>query len=195
MGALPMSRELPSTNWVALAVFVSVGYAVAFAQSRVMFLRDLTGAQVDFLPGLMVYAAMAFRMEIVLACAAIFGLFYDSLSANVFGTSFAALAMIGLGASRFRELLLSDQFITHWVLGVFASALSPILAIVFLNLSGAQPLLGLGSLWQWVIMTAGGGLATPLWFKFFNQLDDASRFKEMPESTFRPDRQIARGKR
>jgi rod shape-determining protein MreD len=190
-----MSRELPATNWVALSVFVTAGYAVAFAEARVTALRDLTGAQVDLLPGLMVYAAMAFRTEIILGCAALFGLFYDSLSTNVLGTSFTALAAIGLGAARFRELLLSDQFVTHWVLGLIASAVAPAISILALNLSGAEPLLGLGSIWQWAVMIAGGGLVTPLWFKLFNRLDDASRFKELPESTFRTDRQIARGRR
>jgi rod shape-determining protein MreD len=190
-----VNRDLPSTNWVALTVFVTAGYAVAFAQGRITFLRELTGAQVDFLPGLMVYAAMAYRPELVLGCAFLFGAFYDSLSANVFGTSFTALALIGLGASRFRELLLSDQFITHWVLGVLASAFAPLISLLVLNLAAVEPLVGLASLWQWAVMIAGGGLATPLWFKFFNRLDDASRFKEMPESAFRPDRQIARGKR
>ena len=190
-----MSRELPSTNWVALVVFLTAGYALVFAQGRITTLRDLTGAQVDFLPGLMVYAAMAFRTEIVLGCALFFGLFYDSLSANVFGTTFTTLAVIGLIAARFRELLLSDQFITHWVLGLLASALAPLISLLLLNLCGAEPLIGVGSLWQWLIMIAAGGLATPLWFRFFNRLDDASRFKEMPEAVFRPDRQIARGKR
>jgi rod shape-determining protein MreD len=189
-----MSRELPSTNWIALLVFVTTGYALSFAEGRVTTLRDLTGAQVDLLPGMMVYAAMAFRMEIVLGCAALFGLFYDSLSANMLGTSFVALAAVGLGASRFRELLLSEQFMTHWILGVIASAVAPVIALIVLNLCGLQPLIGFGSLWQWTVMMAGGGLVTPLWFKFFNRLDDASRFKEVPEFAFRQDRQIARGK-
>jgi len=131
----------------------------------------------------------------VLGVAALFGAFYDSLSANLLGTSFVGLAAVGLGASRFRELLLSEQFITHWILGVIASALAPIIALIVLNLCSLQPLVGLGSLWQWAIMTAGGGFITPLWFKFFNRLDDASRFKEMPELAFRPDRQMERGRR
>ena len=190
-----MSRELPPTNWVALTVFVAAGYAITFAQGRITVLREWTGAQVDLLPGLMVYAAMAFSGEVVLGCALLFGIFYDSLSANILGTSFTALAVIGLGASRFRELLLSEQFVTHWVLGVFASAISPLIALGVLNLCGATPLVGFATIWQWIIMVAGGGLATPLWFKLFKRLDDASRFKEMPESTFRSDRQIARGRR
>src|SRR3954468_22544519 len=97
-------------------VFIVAGYALIFAESRFTAFRDFTGTQIDFLPGLMVYAALAFRLDIVLGCACLFGLLYDSLSANVLGTSFCSLAVIVLGASRFREFLLSDQFTTHWVL-------------------------------------------------------------------------------
>jgi len=190
-----MNRELQPTNRVALTVFLVAGYALIFAESRFTAFRDFTGTQIDFLPGMMVYASLAFRLDIVIACACLFGLLFDSLSANVLGTTFCSLSVIGLSASRFREYLLSDQFTTHWVLGLAASALAPGISVGILNLAGAEPLIGLGSLWHWALMTAGGGFVTPVWFKLFNRLDDASRYKEMPESTFRPDREIARGRR
>lgn len=189
-----MNRELPSTNWVALSVFVITGYAVVFGQARFTAFRDFTGVQPDLLPGMLVYAALAFRLEIVLGCAAVFGLLFDSLSENVFGVTFCTLSVVGLGASRYREFLLSEQFTTHWVLGLAASGIAPVITLGIIKVAGAEPLVGLGSLWHWAIMTAGGGLVTPLWFKLFNRLDDALRYKELPESTFRPDRQIARGR-
>jgi rod shape-determining protein MreD len=189
-----VTRELQPTNWVALSVFLITGYALIFAESRFTAFRDFTGVQIDFLPGLMMYAALVFRMEIVLGCAAVFGLLFDSLSANLIGTTFCSLAIISLMACRYRELLLSDQFITHWVLGLAASALAPLLSVAVLELCGFHPRIGWGSLWQWAIMTAGGGAVTPVWFRLFNRLDDALRYKELPESTFRSDRQIARGR-
>jgi rod shape-determining protein MreD len=189
-----MNRELQSTNWVALTVFAVTGYALIFAEARFTAFRDLTGAQIDFLPGLIVYASLVFRLEIVLGCAAAFGLLFDSMSANPLGTTFCTLAVIGLFGWRFRELLLSDQFTTHWVLGLAASAVAPLLTVGLLELTGAEPLLRWESLWQWAVMAAGGGLVTPVWFRLFNRLDDALRYKELPESTFRPDRQIARGR-
>jgi rod shape-determining protein MreD len=189
-----MTRELRPTNWVALAVFVVTGYAIIFAQSRFSAFRDVTGAQLDLIPGLMIYAALMFHMEIVIGCALVFGLLYDSLSANLLGSTFCTLAVIGLAACRYRELLLSNEFTTHWVLGLIASALAPVLTVAVLELCGAEPLVRWGSLWQWAIMTAGGGAVTPVWFRLFNRLDDALRYKELPESAFRPDRQIARGR-
>ena len=189
-----MSRQVQPTNWVTLLVFLITGYAVIFAQARVDAVRDLAGVQPDLLPGMMVYAAMAFPLETVMICATVFGLLFDSFSMNALGTSVVSLAAVGFLASRYRDLLLSEHFTTHWVLGLLASALAPVISYVVLRLQDARPLVGWGSAWHWGIMTAGGGAVTPLWFKVFNRLDDALRYKEIPESTFRPDRQIARGK-
>lgn len=189
-----MSREVQPTNGVTLLTFIITGYVVVFAQAKFTFFRDFFGAQPDLLPGMIVYAAMAFKLETVMLCTVLFGTFFDSLSTNALGTSILTLSAIGLAASRYRELLLSEHFTTHWVLGLIASGVAPVMSYVILKLSGLTPLVGAGSAWQWALMTAGGGLVTPLWFKVFNRLDDALRYKEIPESTFRSDRQIARGR-
>lgn len=189
-----MSREVQPTNGVTLLVFLITGYAVIFAQAKVTFFRDFFGAQPDLLPGMIVYAAMAFRIETVMLSVVTFGVLFDSLSTNILGTSIVTLGTLGFAASRYRELLLSEQFTTHWVLGLVASGVAPFISYAVLKLSGMNPLISGGSAWQWAIMTAGGGLITPLWFKVFNRLDDALRYKEIPESTFRADRQIARGR-
>lgn len=189
-----MSREVQPTNGITLLVFIITGYVVIFAQAKLTFFRDFFGAQPDLLPGMIVYAAMAFRLESVMLCTVIFGSFFDALSTNALGTSILTLSAIGVAASRYRELLLSEQFTTHWVLGLIASGIAPFISYAILQLSGFNPLIGAGSIWHWAIMIAGGGLVTPLWFKIFNRLDDALRYKEIPESTFRADRQIARGR-
>jgi rod shape-determining protein MreD len=189
-----MSRELQRTNQVLLVAFLVTGYFVIFAQARFSAFRDLTGAQPDLLPGMIVFAAMAFHLGTVMLCAAVFGLLFDSFSMNVLGTTFVSLAIIGFIASRYRELLLSEHFTTHWVLGLIASAIAPLISYSVLRLQDVKPLVAWSSAWHWAIMIAGGGVATPLWFKVFNRLDDALRYKELPESAFRPDRQIARGR-
>lgn len=189
-----MKREVPPTVWLSVLVFVLTGYVLIFAQAKVTALREAIFTQPDFLPGLMVYAGLAFRMEVLLGCAAVLGLLFDSLSANPAGTTFVMLSVIGLAAARFREYLLSDQFTTHWVLGLAASGLAPLLSAGVCKFAGAEPLAGWSSAWHWALMTASGGIVTPVWFKLFNRLDDALRYKEAPESMFRADRQIARGR-
>ena len=43
----------------------------------------------------------------------------------------------------------------------------PTLSILLLLTGGQEPLLGWGSIWQWLVMTAGGAVATPILFQFF----------------------------
>jgi rod shape-determining protein MreD len=175
-----MSREVRPTNGVTLLVFLLTGYAIIFAQAKLTFFRDFFGAQPNLIPGMIVYAAIAFRLETTMLCAGVFGVLFDTLSSNVLGTSIMTLAIIGLAGAGYRELV--------------ASGIAPLIAYLVLRLSGMSPLIGAGSIWQWAITTAGGGIVTPLWFRLFNRLDEAVRYKEIPESTFRPDREIARGR-
>ena len=189
-----MNREFSKTHGLSVLVFLLTGYALIFAQARVTALRGAIFTQPDFLPGLMVYAGLAFRVEAILGCAAVLGVLFDSLSANPLGTTVVTLSLVGLIGARFRELLLSDQFMTHWALGLMASGLAPAAGLVVCELAGGEPLLGWSSAWHWALMTGAGGAVTPVWFALFNRLDEALRYKEVPESFFRADREIARGK-
>ena len=44
----------------------------------------------------------------------------------------------------------------------------PLLTILLLLTAGKQPLLGWGTIWQWLVMTAGGAVATPFVFALFD---------------------------
>src|SRR5687768_2291282 len=146
-----MNRESPSTHWVSVLVFLLTGYVLIFAQARVSALRDAIGTQPDFIPGLMVYAGLAFRVEVILLCATVLGILFDSLSANPLGTTVMTLTAVGLIGGRFREFLLSDQFTTHWVLGLMASGIAPVFAAAVCKLAGGDPLLGWSSAWHWAL--------------------------------------------
>ncbi len=50
------------------------------------------------------------------------------------------------------------------------------------------------SLWQWIAMSIVGGAVTPLWFFVFNRIGDTFNYRPWGESSFRPDRQIKRGR-
>ena len=72
---------------------------------------------------------------------------------------------------------------------------SPALISIFiLELLGLQPLVTGAFLWQWLLMTAGGGLFTPLWFILFSKVDRAFFYQPAVETSFRPDREIERGR-
>ena len=122
------------------------------------------------------------------------GLFFDSLSANPFGVSMFPLLAIGFAIYLRRDLILRDQPYAQFVLGFTASAAAPLLTVLLLLTGGQSPLMGWGSLWQWLVMSLGGAIAAPI---FFFVLDWSQRnlgYRRVTESSFRPDREIRRGR-
>jgi hypothetical protein len=55
-------------------------------------------------------------------------------------------------------------------------------------------LLGWGTLWQLAVMSVGGAVATPLLFWLFSFLNQFLGYKPVTQSSFRPDREIRRGR-
>jgi hypothetical protein len=93
-----------------------------------------------------------------------------------------------------RDVLLRDQLFAQWTLGLLASAITPILTLVLLLTIGHPPLLGWGTLWQFIVMTAGGAIATPVCFVVLEWLNRALIHAPINQTSFRPDREIRRGR-
>lgn len=182
------------TNWISVFIFWGVAYLAIYCESAFSLIRQLLTAQIDFLPGMMVYAGLNFRLNVVLLSGGILGFLFDSLSANPIGASSIALITIGFGIYLYRELILADQFTAQLVLGAIASAVAPLITVIVLLGMGEQPLVGWSSLLQLSVIASGGGVLTPLWFKLFNRFDRALRYKKSSEAGFRPDREIVHGR-
>jgi hypothetical protein len=56
------------------------------------------------------------------------------------------------------------------------------------------PLIGWGTLWQWLVLTLGGGLLTPVVFWTLDLVQRALIYHPAAETSFRPDREIRRGR-
>jgi rod shape-determining protein MreD len=157
--------------------------------------RRFLGAQIDLLPPLIVYAALRSNPVTMAILAVGGGLCFDSLSANPLGVTIMPLFVVGFAVYIRRELILQDEFYAQFVIGATASAVVPALTVVML-LSGRQsPVLGWGSLWQWVVMITAGGLATPILFWVFDRLNRALTYLPATQTSFRQDREIARGRK
>lgn len=174
---------------ILLTAFLAV-----FCQSASDTLPRWVGAQPDLLPALMVYAALTAGPLTIAALALCGGLWLDSLSMNPLGLSVLPLVLIGWLISRQRELLLSQQTFAQFMLGLVASAGAPLLALLLLLTSGRDPLVGWGTLWQLLVMTAVGGVATPLLFRFFSLLNQTFGYQAADRPGFRTDREIRRGR-
>jgi len=142
----------------------------------------------------MVYAGLWTGLPTIALLAVWGGLCQDSLSATPLGISVAPLLVVGLAAYSGRELVLRDQLFAQFALGLAASAGVPLLTLLLLLTTGHKPLLGWGTLWQLAVTSAGGALLTPPCFILFDWLHRWLAHGRPAETSFRPDREIRRGR-
>ena len=181
-------------NVLQTILILAVAFLAVFGEATFPVLRHWLGAQVDLLPVLMVYAALNTDLATVSLLAVLGGLWFDALSANPLGISILPLYAVGFLICARRDLILRELSFAQLVLGTVASAAVPALSILLLLSGGKQPLIGWGSIWQWIVMVAGGAAATPLVFALFNWCNHALGYQPRTETSFRPDREIRRGR-
>ena len=181
-------------NWLTTILLLAMTFLAVFWEAVFGGVRQLLGAQIDLLPALMVYTGLWGGLTALCLVSFLGGLWFDSLSANPLGISVLPLFAVGLAVYVARELILRDQLFAQLVLGLIASAITPLLKLVLLLTTGHGPLLGWGTLWQLLVMTAGGAIATPVLFVLFDWLHRSLAHARTPESSFRPDREIRRGR-
>lgn len=171
---------------ILIAAFVAV-----FLQSAI---NGVLGVQIDLLPALMVYASLTAGPLTIATLALCGGLWFDSLSANPLGLSVLPLAGIGALILTRRDLILRKQTFAQVVIGLTASFAAPAVALLGMLTFGHTPMLGWGTVWQFIVMTLIGGAATPALFWLFGLLTQTFDYKEAQSSSFRPDREIRRGR-
>jgi len=181
-------------NLFQTILILAFAFLAVFAETVFSAPRNLLGAQIDLLPALMVFTALSSDLVTVALLAVLGGLGFDSLSANPLGVTILPLMLVGFPVYLRRDLILRGLPFAQCVLGAAASALVPALVMVLLLNGGKQPLIGWGSLWQWLVMSAGGAAATPVIFALFAWCDRALGYQPRSETSFRPDREILRGR-
>ena len=191
MGVVPLN-EMGTLNSILILL---VAFLAVFCEAAFNGLRGLLGAQIDLLPALMVYAALSAGLTTVTMLAVLGGLFFDSLSANPLGITVIPLFVVGFLINMQRDLILRDQFFAQWILGLSASAFVPAVTLLFLLTGGHGPVLSWFSVWQWIVMTLGGAIATPVLFLLFGWFDRTFTYRSATEMSFRPDREIRRSRR
>ena len=180
--------------WLDTIFVLCAAFLAVFWEAYFQGVRHLLGAQIDLLPALMVYASLCSRLSTVVLLAVCGGLWFDSLSANPLGISVLPLLLVGLAIYANREFILRTQTFARLVLGLAASSTVPLLTLIFLLTTGHRPLVGLGTLWQLIVMSVGGAIATPVCFEIFGWLHRLLGPPPVSELSFRPDREIRRGR-
>ena len=181
-------------NWLNTLFILVTAFLAVFWEAAFNGVRHLVGAQIDLLPALMVYAGLCAGITTVTLLAILGGLWLDSLSANPLGVSVLPLFVIGLLIHVKRDLILRDQTFAQLVLGLAASAAVPVLTLLLLLTTRHTPLFGWGTLWQLIVMSVGGAIATPICFELFGWLDRTLVHHRAAQTSFRADREIRRGR-
>lgn len=192
MGAA--APDANAMNALTLTVIMLTTFVIVFAQSTVDFIRVWLGAQIDLLPALIVYAALTGNPLLTSLIAVFGGLWLDSLSFNPLGISIAPLMITGMVLMHFRELVLREQLSAQFIIGMAAGAAVPLMVVLLLVTLGKQPLLGWGSIWQWIVMSVACGVATPVIFRAFDMVDHWLSYQPLPETTFNHNREMKRGR-
>ncbi len=187
MGRAPM-------NYLNMAAVLLVTYLGVFVEACPGGLRNWLNTQIDVLPVLVVYCALNLNLTSLTLTSVLGGFWFDTLSGNPLGITVLPLFLVGFAIYGTRDLILRDQPYARLLLGTSASALSPLLTVLLLWGGGYRPLIGWGSLWQWLVLTTAGGLFTPICFWLFEHVEKALAYGRPAESTFRPDREIKRGR-
>ncbi|HEY5345478.1 MAG TPA: rod shape-determining protein MreD [Verrucomicrobiae bacterium] len=170
-------------------------FLAVFGEATLSAPRHWLGAQVDLLPALMIYAALNSGLPTIALLAVFGGIWFDTLSANPLGISILPLAIIGWPVYLRRDLILRDLPFAQFVLGATASAAAPLLTMLLLLSGGKELLLGWGTLWQLIVMTAVGAFATPFIFSLMDACNRALGYQERIEPGFRLDREIRRSRK
>ncbi len=165
-------------------------FLATFGEATLAAPRQWLGAQVDLLPALMVFAALNAGLPTIALLAVLGGVWFDTLSANPLGISILPLLAVGFPIHLRRDLILRDLPFAQFVLGAAASAAVPALTLLMLLSGRAELLLGWGTLWQWIVMTAAGAAATPFIFSLMDACSRALGYQPRQEIGFRTDREI-----
>ncbi len=181
-------------NWLNTVFILAAAFLAVFWEAAFHGLRHVLAAQIDLLPPIMVYASLCADWTAVCLLGLLGGLWLDSLSANPLGISILPLLCIGVAIYACRDLILRTQTFAQLVLGLGASTAAPVFTLILLLTTGHEPLLGWGTLWQFFVMAVGGAVATPACFAFFDWLQRTLVHNRAIETSFRPDREIRRGK-
>ena len=185
--------EVPMT-WFHTVLVLGAAFLAVFWEAAFGGVRHLLGAQIDLLPPLMVYAGLFTGITTVTLLALCGGLWFDSLSANPLGVTVLPLFAVGLAIHLKRELIMREETFAQLILGLGASVAAPLLTLLLLLTMGCAPLLGWGTLWQLVVLSVGGAIATPICFELFGWLQRTLVHHGTAESSFRSDREIRRGR-
>lgn len=181
-------------NSLPTVMLFFVGWLAVFAQTQFAPVAGLLGTPPGFIPALIVYAALTSHLAVVTGLTIFAALTLDSLSANRLGASLVPMFAAGFLIHTRQHLILRDQLFAQFWLGLGTGFCLPLATLALLSLGQAPPITGAATFGHLLLSAVGNGLMCPACFRLFDALRRTFEYRPVAESSFRPDRQIKRGR-
>ncbi|MBL9172011.1 MAG: hypothetical protein JNL10_00625 [Verrucomicrobiales bacterium] len=181
-------------TWIPTLALFLVAWLAAFAQTQFRPVVSILETPVGLLPALMVYASLSFDLVTVTCLAAFAGLSLDALSSGPTGVSIVPLFAVGFVLHLRRHLILRDQTYAQFWLGLSAGLAVPFTTLLLLELGSTRLIHGPFFVIQLGVLGLLNGVVCPAMFRGFDAIRRAFDYPALPETPFRPDREIKRGR-
>lgn len=181
-------------TWLPTTTLFFLTWLTVFAQTQFRPLANLFDTPVALLPALMVYAALTHSLITVASLAVFAGLALDSLSAGSPGISVIPLFAVGFGLHLRQHLILREQTYAQFWLGLSAGIAVPLMTLLLLELGSTSLIRGPFLVVQFLLLGLLNGAVCPAVFRIFDALHRTFDYQPLIESSFRPDREIKRGR-
>ena len=179
---------------IPLILLFLVAWLAVFAQTQFSPVARVLGLVPGLIPALLVYAALTSHLVVVSGLAVFAALSLDSLSANRLGASLAPMFTVVFLIHTRQHLILRDQLYAQFWLGLGAGLFVPLATLALLSMGQVPPISGAPTVWHLFLGALANGLMCPAFFRIFDALRNTFDYQPVAESSFRPDRQIKRGR-
>jgi cell shape-determining protein MreD len=190
----PPLVTLQQMNWLSTTLIFFVTWLVVFASTQFAPVSSLIGAPLTLVPAVLVYVALTNHLAVTTALSVFSALGLDALSANRLGVSLLPMFAAAFLIQTRRHVILREQTYAQFWLGAGAGLFIPLATLAILSLGQRQPIVGWPTVWQWLVIALANGLLCPAAFRLFDALRRTFDYQPVVESSFRPDRQIKRGR-
>jgi len=135
--------------------------------------KQITGAQLDPLPALMLAVALRAPITTIAILAVFASLTQSALSSDPLGISLLPLYFMGFILHINSHNLSHHHIGSRFALGAGAGAVIPLVTLALLLITNKEPLIGWFSLWQWAIGILTSGLMALIFFPLIEWLDQS----------------------
>ena len=181
-------------NRLPVVLLFVVLWLAVFAQTQFPVLHDWLGTPVSLIPGLLVYAALTHELWLAVLFSVVAALWLDSISASRLGVSILPMFSYTFFIQTRGHLILREQRFAQFWLGLAGGMIVPLATAGILQLGNRQPAFTPSTWWQLLVQGLVNALLCPLLFQFFDELNQAFNYQPVVPQSFRPDRQIVRGR-